>query len=163
MKVLISAFSLLFCLNITAQVDYGTPPEDLIPEKLQGIPRAIQVMHFPEVNDPVKIDDTFYWKHSTAVLSKNAQLKVIEYGAYLYYNDSWNLRKSYPLKDLKRSFGIKDQQLLQGHPYVWEENWRVGDSLFGGWALWYFIGETPAGEKVCGYARIHTTDKLLNP
>lgn len=153
----------LVSLQLTAQVNYGTPPEGLIPDKLQGLPRAITVTHFPEVNDPVEIDNTYYWKHSTAVLAKESPVKIIEYGAYLYYNDQWNLRRSYPLNELKESFGIKKQQMLQGHPYVWVENWRVGDQLFGGWALWYFLGETPDGETVCGYGRIHTTDNLLNP
>lgn len=163
MRALLNFVLVLSALTMSGQVNYETPPEGLIPEKLQGIPVAIEVMHFPKVNDPIKIKDSYYWKHATAVLSNQSEAKVVEYGAYLYYNDRWNLRKSYPLKELGKTFGIKNEQLLQGQPYIWTDNWRVGDSLFGGWALWYFIAETPAGEKICGYATIHTTDKLLNP
>lgn len=163
MRLVLTISLLLLGLNSAAQVNYGTPPEGLIPEKLQDIPRTIQVMHFPEENDPVKIKDLYYWKHATGVLSNESEITITEYGAYLYYNEQWNLRKSYPLSELKGTFGIKNQKMLQGHPYVWTENWRVGDSLFGGWALWYFIGQTPDGKTVCGYARINTTDKLLNP
>ncbi|WP_374959490.1 hypothetical protein [Gilvibacter sp.] len=158
------AYVLLLLASLSwGQVNYGTPPEGLIPEALEGIPKSLDVMQFPEVNHPVKIKDQYYWKHATAIMSNEAPVKIVEYGAYLYYNDQWNLRRKYPLSDLKKSFGIKDGQLLQGQPYVWADNWRVGDSLFGGWALWYFIAETPDGSKVCGYARIHTTDQLLNP
>lgn len=162
MRARLFLITALLSLGGYSQSNYGTPPEGLIPDKLKDLPRSIEVKHFPEVNDPVKIDDTYYWKHATAVLSKENPVEILEYGAYLYYNNQWNLRRSYPLKELK-SFGIKDQKMLQAHPYVWTENWRVGDDLFGGWAMWYFIGQTPEGKKVCGYGKIHTTDKLLNP
>ena len=119
-------------------------------------------MHFPKINDPVKIEDKYYWKHATAILSKDGPVKIVEYGAYLFYNGQWNLRRSYPLKELDKTFKTSKQQMLQGEPYTWTENWRVDDRLFGGWAMWYFIGETPTGERVCGYETIHTTSNLLN-
>ncbi|MDC7997356.1 hypothetical protein [Gilvibacter sediminis] len=162
MRTLLHLILLLTAVSF-AQVNYGTPPEGLIPKALEGIPQALEVMHFPKVNHPVKIDERYYWKHATGVMSNQAPAKIIEYGAYLYYNDQWNLRKKYPLKELKKSFGIKDQALLQGHPYVWTDNWRTDDRLFGGWAMWYFIAETEDGQRVCGFATIHTTDQLLNP
>ena len=147
---------------IAAQVNYGTPPEGEIPDALKNIPKGIEVMHFPKINDPVKIKDTYYWKHATGILSKNDTLTVTEFGAYLYYNDQWNLRKTYRLKELDQFFGTKKQVLPQGQPQVWTKNWRVGNQLYGGWALWYFIGKDSSGKTVCGYATIHTTDNLLN-
>ncbi len=149
-------------VGLNAQVNYGTPSEDEpLPEKLQGLRRAIEVAHFPKKNDPVNIEGTYYWKHATSILSKESEIKVIEYGAYIYYNDQWNLRRTYPNKDLDKTFGTKKQKMLQAHPYTWTENWRVGDALFGGWALWYFIGTTPDGETVCGYETIDTTSNVL--
>ena len=145
-----------------AQTNYGTPPEDSCPEKLQNLPRLISVNHFPKVNDPVKIKNRYYWKHATAILCKTNEVTITEYGAYLYYNDQWNLRKSYPLKELDKAFGTKKQKLQQAEPYTWADNWRTDSKLFGGWALWYFIGTTPEGETVCGYEMIHTTNNLLN-
>lgn len=163
MKNLITYCLLIFSVHVSAQKDYPTPPADIIPEKLANLPREIEVVHFPLENDPIKINDLYYWKHITSILSKNSELKIVEYGAYIYYNDSWNLRKSYDLKELDKTFGTKKQRLLQAQPYTWNNNWRVGDQLFGGWALWYFIGETPAGTLVCGYAKINTTSNLINP
>ncbi|MGV6830453.1 MAG: hypothetical protein ACWA5P_02685 [bacterium] len=159
-RILIIAIS--FIQVVSAQTNYGTPPEDSYPSSLDGLERVIEVQHFPKVNDPIQIKDLFYWKHSTAILSKSSEIKIIEYGAYLYYNDQWNLRKKYDLKDLDKSFKTKKQTLLQGQPYVWIDNWRVGDTLFGGWALWYFIGINENGQTVCGYENIHTTSNLLN-
>jgi len=158
-----STFLFLFAIQLTwTQVDYGTPPKESIPEKLKSIRVAIEVTHFPEENDPIKIKDTYYWKHATAILCKESNIKVQEYGAYLYYNDTWNLRRAYPIKELDKLFGTKKQVMLQAQPYIFLENWRVDTNLFSGWALWYFIGKTKDGETVCGYGKIHTTSNLLN-
>ena len=56
----------------------------------------------------------------------------------------------------------KKQQLERAQPYTWNDNWRVGPQLYGGWALWYFIGKTATGELVCGFEKIETTANLLN-
>lgn len=154
---------LIFIFQISiAQVDYGTPTNRPLPEKLQNLNIEIEVIHFPKENDPVKIKDKYYWKHATAILSKKGNIKIIEFGAYLFYNNKWNLRKSYDLKDLDKNFGTKKQIMLHGEPYVWAKNWRIDNRLFGGWAMWYFIGINDNGDKICGYETINTTSKLLN-
>jgi hypothetical protein len=153
-------FLVLYQLN--GQANYGIPPQNSLPEKLKDLTVALEVMHFPKENDPIKIGETYYWKHATAILCKTSDIKIIEFGAYLYCNDTWNLRRSYDLKDLNKNFGTKRQIMLQAQPYVWANNWRVGNQLYGGWALWYFIGQTPTGKTVCGYATINTTTNLLN-
>ncbi len=155
---------LLFLLSYTtkAQQDYPTPPEGLIPEKLTQMERLITVNHFPKINDPIKIKDKYYWKHATTIFSKEQEVVIVEYGAYLYYNDRWNLRQEYALKDLDKSFKTKNQKLLQAQPYTWNDNWRVDNRLFGGWALWYFIGKTTDGKTICGYQKINTTSNLIN-
>ncbi len=159
-------YTILFLLFLTlasqAQVNYGTPPPDSCPYKLRELPRNIDVQHFPRINNPIKIKDTYYWKHATSILSNDSAITITEYGAYLYYNNQWNLRKSYSLQELDKSFGTKKQHLNQAQPYTWANNWRTDSNLFGGWALWYFIGTTPKGKTVCGYEMIHTTDNLLN-
>ena len=144
-----------------AQVTYGDPTGAPIPEKLQGLRNVIDVQHFPKHNDPIKEGDTYYWKHSTSILCKEDAITITEYGAFLYYNDQWNLRRSYPLKELDKTFGTKKRQLKQGEPYTWVKNWRTDNRLFGGWAMWYFIGTTSDGEVVCGYETIETTNRLL--
>ncbi|MFD2563075.1 hypothetical protein [Aquimarina rubra] len=152
-----------FTLNsLTAQIKYGTPVNHQIPEKLKSLRKAIEVNNFPKTIDPIKIDERYYWKHNTAILCKESEIKIIEYGAYLFYNNTWNLRKSYPLKELNKNFGTKKEVMKQSEPYTWSQNWRTDSSLYGGWAMWYFIGITKDGEKVCGYEKIDTTDNLLN-
>lgn len=163
MKTYLLVYLLLCTPLIYAQRDWSGPKgNEPLPEKLQNIRRAIDVINFPQKNDPVKIDDTYYWKHLTSILCKESTITILDYGAYLFYDGKWNLRKSYPLKELDKNFGTKKQQLLQGTPYSWTDNWRTGKNLYGGWALWYFIGVTEEGETVCGYETIHTTSNLLN-
>ncbi len=155
--------TLLLLFQFTfSQVNYGTPLDEPLPEKLQNLSVEIEVMHFPKENDPIKIKEKYYWKHATAILSKKSDIQIIEFGAYLFYNNQWNLRKTYDLKDLDKNFGTKKQKLLQGQPYVWTDNWRIGAQLFGGWAMWYFIGTNDKGDTICGYETINTTSNLLN-
>ncbi|WP_027394938.1 hypothetical protein [Aquimarina latercula] len=148
--------------SLTAQIQYGTPINEELPDKLKTLRKAIEVNNFPKKIDAIKIDNRFYWKHNTAILCKENEIKIIEYGAYLFYNNTWNLRKSYPLKELNKNFGTKKEVMKQSQPYTWTKNWRTDSSLFGGWAMWYFIGITKDGETVCGYQKIETTNKLLN-
>lgn len=155
-------FSMLMSHSLSGQRTYGTPINDALPEKLQTLRKAIAVNNFPKIIDPIKIGDRYYWKHNTAILCKESEIKIIEYGAYLFYNNTWNLRKSYPLKELNKNFGTKKEVMKQSQPYTWTNNWRTDSSLFGGWAMWYFIGITKDGETVCGYEKIETTNKLLN-
>ena len=162
MKTKITLTLLLLFQFTFSQVNYGIPTNEPLPEKLQNLSVEIEVMNFPKENDPIKIKRKYYWKHATAILSKKSDIKIVEFGAYLFYNQQWNLRKSYDLKDLDKNFGTKKQILRQGQPYVWANNWRIGDQLFGGWAMWYFIGTNDKGDTICGYETINTTSNLLN-
>jgi hypothetical protein len=161
MKKIITLVVMLSYTLLSAQVNYGTPTDNDIPEKLRNLKKTIVVKNFPVEIDPIKIKDQYYWKHNTLVFHKDSAVKIIEFGAYLFYNGKWNLRKSYPLKDFNKNFGTKREMLLQAQPYTWNNNWRVGPQLFGGWALWYFIGVNEKGEKICGYEKINTTNNLI--
>ena len=162
MKTIIILLSFFIICKGWTQSNFGDPTNRPIPEKLQRLKVGIDVINFPEENDPIKINDSYYWKHATGILSRKSDIVITEYGAYIFYNDQWNLRKVYPLKELDKTFGTKKQTLLQGQPYIWNNNWRVDSKLFGGWALWYFIGKNSAGQTVCGYKEINTTNNLLN-
>ena len=120
------------------------------------------VNHFPEVVNPVREGDTYYWKHNTAIMYADDELTIVEFGAYIYYNDHWNLRVAHTPNEMDKFFGTQNQLMKRAQPYTWTNNWRTGGDLFAGWALWYFIGKTPDGTMVCGYQTLHTTDSLLN-
>lgn len=157
-----SVLVLVIGFSTNAQIKYEKPTENDIPEKLQQLPKKIIVKNYPRIVDPIKIKDIFYWKHNTLIFCKNSKTTITEFGAYLFYNGKWKLRKSYPLKALNKNFGTKKQILLQAQPYTWNNNWRTDNRLFGGWAMWYFIGKTEKGETICGYEMIHTTTNLMH-
>ena len=156
---------LLISATLSSQAQYETPSGPL-PAKFASLDRAIEVSHFPAtVNayaDPDK-EGVYHWKHNTAILSSRSDIQIEEFGAYLFYNGAWNERISYPAKDLDKFFGTQKGRLLQGQPYTFADNWRTGDKVFGGWSMWYFIGTDDQGKRVCGYAALETTDKLMPP
>lgn len=152
---------LLISIKCASQIKYGTPTEQDLPEKLKNLKRDLVVKNYPKIIDPIKIKDRYYWKHNTMIFSKTDKVTIIEYGAYLFYNNKWNLRKSYPLKELNKNFNTKKEVLEKAQPYTWNNNWRTDSRLFGGWAMWYFIGTNSSGEKICGYEMIHTTINLI--
>ena len=162
MKTKIKIFLLFFSHCVFAQLNYGTPKNDQLPEKLNGLRKIISVHNLPKKIDPIKIENRYYWKHNTSIFCTETKIEIIEYGAYLFYNNKWNLRKSYALKEFNKNFGTKKGQLKRAEPYTWIKNWRTDSRLFGGWAMWYFIGKTANGETVCGYEKIETTSHLLN-
>lgn len=162
MKTYFTICFTLITLSLFGQRDWTGPTgTESLPEKLKNIKRAIEVINFPKENDPIKISDRYYWKHATSIVCKESPITITEYGAYLFYDGKWNLRQTYPLKELDKTFGTKKQQLLQAQPYTWTDNWRVDKNPYAGWAMWYFIGTTTNGETVCGYETIHTTDNVL--
>ena len=87
MKNLITVIVLIYSTLSIAQNSYGTPSNDAIPEKLQNLKKEIIVKNFPKEIDPIKIKNSYYWKHNTLVYSKKSQVKIIEFGAYLFYNE----------------------------------------------------------------------------
>ncbi len=160
--ILFMATSLMSCAQ-DEKIVYGTPTNEPLPEKLQQLRKVIVVKNFPKNIDPIQIKDRYYWKHNTVIFCKESEITITEFGAYLFYNGKWNLRKSYPLKELDKNFGTKRQKMAQAQPYTWTNNWRSDSNLYAGWAMWYFIGKTQTGELVCGYEKIETTNKLINP
>jgi len=160
-NVLLFLISLSSCAITIAQVKYGTPTTEPLPEKFDGLRQSIIVNNFPKEINAIELDGEYYWMHNTSILCLESDIAITEFGAYLFYNDTWNLRKSYPLKDLDKFFNTKRHIMRQAQPYTWTNNWRVDKSLYGGWSMWYFIGTTKDGETVCGFQKIFTSSNLL--
>ncbi len=142
---------------------YGNPEGKPLPEKLLEIDNILMVNHFPDVVHPFQDekDTTLYnWKHTTSVLSLEEDVIITEFGAYIFYDDKWNERVVYGPKEMDKFFGTKKARLKKGQPYTFNDNWRAGTKVFGGWAMWYFVGLDEEGKKICGYAMLETTDQI---
>lgn len=143
-----------------------TAKDAALPAKFDGMEAILQVNHFP---NPVlaSIDsdepDTYFWKHTTNLLSPTENITIEEGGAYLFYNDQWNLRVAMTAKEFSKLYKIPKGIMKAGQPYVFVENWRRDSRLYGGWAMWYVIGTTDAGRKVFGIGKLDTVGKLYEP
>ncbi|MFT6182686.1 MAG: hypothetical protein ACJAYM_000188 [Flavobacteriales bacterium] len=49
---------------------------------------------------------------------------------------------------------------MKSQPSTFNDNWRAGSKVFGGWAMWHFIGLDGKVHKIGGYRMLETTDKI---
>lgn len=150
-----------FCLGLAGAAQ--TPLDAPLPKKFDGLPQSITIQHFPDplfATTDAAESGIYFWKHNTTVLSETEELQIEEFGAYIFYNEQWNLRVSYDAKQFDRWFGTKKGKLKAGQPYTFAENWRRDTRLIGGWAMWYVIGINAASERVCGIGKLETIGEL---
>ncbi len=146
----------LLCSNISQAQSPLTAP---LPAPLSELPVALEVHHFPDPvpANPGTAKDAFnwYWKHTTSLLSQEP-VQIEEGGAYLFYNQQWNLRVRYDRREMSKLFHCPKGDMQPGQPYTFPDNWRTDNEARGGWALWYVIARKPNGERICGYAPLET-------
>jgi len=134
-----------------------------LPSKFDGLQEVVLVSHFPSPvlasTDPDEAG-TYFWKHTTSLLSTSSDIQILEGGAYIYYNDQWNLRVSMDAKEFSKLFDIRKANMKAGQPYTFKDNWRRDANLRGGWAMWYVIGIDQNGQKVFGKGILDTQGKL---
>ena len=136
------------------------PQHGALPSKFDGMEQKLLVNHFPSpvmaTTDPDEEEGSYFWKHTTTVLSPAETVELVEFGAYIYYNNQWNLRVSYPAKDFEKLFGGTKNKLKKGQPYTYPQNWRGDTNLRGGWAMWYFIAVNSSNDTVFGVGKLWT-------
>ena len=162
MKQLI--FSILIAGPATATLAAQAPQDAPLPEALREAEAILKVSHFPSpvyaTTDESRKDFRYFWKHNTAVLSPEEDVQLEACGAYIFYNGQWNLRVRYGTKDFARLFRCPKGRMKKGQPYTFADNWRTDNRLLGGWAMWYFIGTTASGKRVCGYGKLETVGEV---
>ncbi len=162
MKRIIIIFQLFLSILSFAQ----SPADAPLPEKFSGMEPRVLINHFPATvyasEDPDSKDFKYFWKHNTAVLASQSNVEVIECGAYIFYNNQWNLRVSYDTKTFTKLFNCPEGKMKHGQPYTFSDNWRTDNRLFGGWAMWYIIGTDEFGQQVYGVGKLETVGTLYN-
>ena len=138
-----------------------------LPDKFKDLPEVLSVNHFPSPvyasEDADRSDFQYFWKHNTAVMATGSDVEVLECGAYIFYNDQWNLRVSHDGQTFADLFNCPQGILKKGEPYTFPNNWRTDNRLFGGWAMWYVIGTDGDGRRVFGVGKLETVGELLKP
>ena len=158
---------LLFSTSIFAQNEWKDKTR-ILPEELRNIPVGIFLSHSPNPNYPILNDSTeivknkYLWKHSTFVQSIDKDLEVIKAGSYVWFSEKgWFNNIQFDNKMFSEKFNCKNGYLKKDIKYCYEKNYRFGNNLFGGDALWYIIAKDKEGLIYKGISLIETEAKLL--
>ena len=134
-----------------------------LPSKFEGLEAFLTVDNFPNPvlasTDPDE-PNTYFWKHTTTLFSPTEDIIIEEGGAYIFYNNQWNLRVAMSAKEFSKLYDIPKGKMKAGQPYCFVDNWRSDSRLYGGWAMWYVIGKTKTGKRVYGVGKLDTVGKL---
>ncbi|MGL5888884.1 MAG: YceI family protein [Bacteroidia bacterium] len=139
-----------------------TEPNRLLPQKLRGLPVGLIGGHDPNPTLAVYEDSMYVWKHNTSITSVVGDLKLIEYGSFVWTDAGWYLRVSMTPQEFAQTYNCPNAQLKAGVTYTDPASWRRQEVLTGGDALWYYIAEDKNGKRYKGTALIET-EALLAP
>jgi hypothetical protein len=139
----------------------------ILPDTLRKVPVAITIYHNPNPNYPV-LNDTkdeyegkYVWKHSTFVRSEMEDLEIISAGSFIWYSEKgWFTNVQYDKAKFAERFNCKDGILRKGKTYIFRKNYRFGDGLYGGDALWYVLAKNKNGKIYKGMGLIETEGEL---
>lgn len=158
----ISFLLFFFVSHISVGQDW-TNKNRVLPDELREIPVAIYIMHDPNPNYPelaTESDQTefkYIWKHSTTIMSPDKNLEVIRAGSFIWYNeDGWKKNVDYNKRKFAKQFNCPKGRLIAGERYTFEKNYRYGNQLYGGDALWYIIAKDENGTIYKGMALLET-------
>lgn len=162
-------FLLLLSLGASAQ-NVWTDHSRLLPDQLRGIPTGIELLHdptivYPEPNtDTIKYSGKFIWKHSTTASTRKSELQVIEAGSYIWMGDKgWVTNIELDNAGFAERFHCQGGLLKPGKHYTFARNWRYGDHIYAGDALWFVLAKDCSGKIYKGIALVETEGKLKTP
>ena len=148
--------------------DAWTDKSRILPAKLRLISNTLTVNHSPNPNYPslTKEPDNpskYVWKHSTTFCSPTQDLEIVEAGSFIWYSPSgWQENIQLSKAAFIEKFNCLQGILKKGMCYTYEKNYRYGDQLYGGDALWYVIAKDATGKLYKGFGIIETETDLQN-
>jgi hypothetical protein len=156
----------LFSNPIFAQKGW-TDHTRILPDTLRKVPVAITIFHNPNPNFPI-LNDTkgefegkYVWKHSTFVRAEMEDLEIISAGSFIWFSEKgWFTNVQYDKQTFADRFNCKDGILKKGKTYIFKKNYRFGDNLYGGDALWYVLAKNKNGKIFKGIGLIETESEL---
>jgi hypothetical protein len=158
---------LLLCSSLSAQ-DAWTNKSRILPDKLRLVPTQLTLNHGPNPNYPElcqdpKVKAKYVWKHSTTVCSPHHDLEVVAAGSFVWYSPSgWQENVQLSKREFARRFDCPQGLLRKGECFTYQKNYRYGNDLYGGDALWYVIARDAEGTHYKGFGIIETEGTLKN-
>ncbi|MCO5948001.1 hypothetical protein [Mucilaginibacter flavidus] len=139
----------------------------LLPDRLRNIPTGIMIFHtptpvWPELNtDTAGYPGKYIWKHSTRVSTEAGTLDVIAAGSFIWWKDKgWTPNIDLNRQDFARYFNCPDGILKPGRTYTFLKNYRYGDAIYAGDALWFVLAKDKNGKIYKGFAVVETEGTL---
>ncbi len=152
-----------FCLYTANAQDCWTNKNRILPDTLRLIPTELIVYHSPNPNYPIlnyskdTSNGKYLWKHSTYVISPKEDLEVVGAGSFIWYSaQGWFTNIQYNKQNFADAFNCKNGMLKKGRVYCYKKNYRFGDNLYGGDALWFVLAKDKKGKIYKGMGLIET-------
>lgn len=148
--------------------DTWTNKSRILPDKLRQVPTTLTLSHSPNPNYPelatnADTKSKYVWKHSTTVCSPAQDVKIVEGGSFVWYSPSgWMKNMQLSKSDFAKRFNCPGGVLKKGKCYTFTKNYRYGNKLYGGDALWYVIAKDKKGNYYKGFGIIETEGGLKN-
>ena len=168
MKYITLLITLFAVQTMFAQESAWTNKRRVLPDALRKVPEAIFIKHtpnpnYPEASTPAdKTKSAYIWKHSTSVLSPDMELEVVKAGSFIWYDETgWKENVQLTNKDFAKRFKCPKGLLKAGTEYTFVKNYRYGNNLYGGDALWYVIAKDKNGKLYKGMSILETESELL--
>lgn len=165
--LIIFFLTLISCSTICGQEAWSDHSR-ILPDKLRKVPTLLTVAHNPNPNyaelaDEPTMKSDYVWKHSSSICSPYQDLEVVEVGSFIWYSPSgWVENMQLNKRDFSKRFNCPKGQLKKGQCYTFEKNYRFGNDLYGGDALWYIIAKDKEGNLVKGFGILETEGELRN-
>ncbi|MEM9052646.1 MAG: hypothetical protein AAGC47_11380 [Bacteroidota bacterium] len=165
-KTITFLFFLLFGSAACMAQEAWTNKSRILPDKLRQVPTILTFSHspnpnYPELADEPGIETKYVWKHSTSVCSPYQDLEVVEAGSFIWYDETgWKGNMQLNKREFIKRFNCPKGKLEKGQCYTYEKNYRYGDNLYGGDAMWYVIAKDAEGNLVKGFGILETEAEL---
>lgn len=157
----------IFLSHILTAQDW-TDKTRVLPDELCKVPVALYIIHGPNPNYPEAADKNdrkgfkYVWRHSTSVMAPDKDLTVIQAGSFIWYSEEgWKKNVDYDRKLFAKRFKCPKGKIEAGKTYTFEKNYRWGNDLYGGDALWYVLAEDEEGNLYKGIGLLETESELI--
>jgi hypothetical protein len=157
---------LFITTNLLSAQEVWTDRSRILPDKLRQVPTLLTIIHTPNPNYPELVGESesefkYAWKHSTTICSPVATMKIVEAGSFIWYSPSgWVENVQFDKRETMKRFNCPNGVLQKDQCYTYEKNYRFGNDLYGGDALWYIIAKDANGNLVKGFGIIETEAEL---
>lgn len=162
-------FLLLLCSSYASAQQTWSDRSRILPDQLRGVPTGITLFHSPSPvwptanNEQAAYLGKYVWKHSTSAFSIVGDLRVVSAGSYIWLKDKgWMPNMRLDSADFEKYFACPKALLRNMKHYTFSKNYRYGDALYGGDALWFILAYDKKGKLFKGVAIVETEGKLID-